>query len=596
MNRVFLAAAVLAVAGMPSFAQPTEVWSHGDPTNDEQYMLELVNRARANPTAEGIRLMDTDDQGVQAAYTYFQIDAVATKQAFTTYPERPPLAFHPALITAARAHTADMVEHNFQGHTSTNGDGLQQRYAAVSYQSIGQYGENVSAYSNSVWYGHCGLNVDWGQQNQIDLGHRSNIMNFDQAVYTEIGIGITKTNGGLQSGTVGPYVITQDFGMRQPRYILGVVYNDQNANGFYDPGEGMAGVEVRPATGSYYAVTSSSGGYAIPYAGTGSVVVTASGGALAGTMTRTVIMNGDNVKVDFVPTAQAPAAVALAIPTNDATGVTLPVQLTWTAIDGAGDYQVQIGTTMALTGSTVQEFTVTEPSLGDVDAACGTRLYWRVRARNEAGFGPWSPTWSFTTHMITSIVSELLEPRGTVYVPADLVYMPFRWEPATDADRYHLQIRNGNGDIVYDDSTETTTESNQWRGWVTTPNVAYTWRVRAHNSCGWQPWTESETFRAIITGVSETDAATGLSLVVGPNPGSVDSWLTVRSDAGGRADLRVVDAAGRLVTAAALDLGDGGRQLRLSSLSGLAGLPAGHYVISVSDGRRTAATSLVIVR
>ena len=30
-------------------------------------------------------------------------------------------------------------------------------------------GENVGAYLKSLWYGHAGFNVDWGEQNQIDV-------------------------------------------------------------------------------------------------------------------------------------------------------------------------------------------------------------------------------------------------------------------------------------------------------------------------------------------------------------------------------------------------------------------------------------------
>src|SRR5687768_14910608 len=34
----------------------TQIYSHGDPTADEQMMLEFINRARINPAAEGKRL------------------------------------------------------------------------------------------------------------------------------------------------------------------------------------------------------------------------------------------------------------------------------------------------------------------------------------------------------------------------------------------------------------------------------------------------------------------------------------------------------------------------------------------------------------
>src|SRR5512140_2998499 len=35
---------------------PTQPWSIGQPTDEEQLYLEYINRSRANPTAEGARL------------------------------------------------------------------------------------------------------------------------------------------------------------------------------------------------------------------------------------------------------------------------------------------------------------------------------------------------------------------------------------------------------------------------------------------------------------------------------------------------------------------------------------------------------------
>ncbi len=41
-------------------ATPTVQYNCGDPTGDEQYMLELINRARMGPWQEGTFLTDTD--------------------------------------------------------------------------------------------------------------------------------------------------------------------------------------------------------------------------------------------------------------------------------------------------------------------------------------------------------------------------------------------------------------------------------------------------------------------------------------------------------------------------------------------------------
>jgi len=63
-----------------------------------------------------------------------------------------------------------------------------------------------------MWHAHAGFNIDWGADNQISLGHRRNIMNFDGALYTEVGVGVLEDNNpGTQ---VGKYIVTHNFGAR----------------------------------------------------------------------------------------------------------------------------------------------------------------------------------------------------------------------------------------------------------------------------------------------------------------------------------------------------------------------------------------------
>jgi hypothetical protein len=84
-----------------------------------------------------------------------------------------------------------------------------------------------------------------------------------------------------------------------------VVFRDTVvANGFYDIGEGLPGVVITiTAGGSGSAVTSPGGGFAIPVGTSGSVTVTASGGPLNTTLTQTIALTGENVRVEFKPTA-----------------------------------------------------------------------------------------------------------------------------------------------------------------------------------------------------------------------------------------------------------------------------------------------------
>jgi hypothetical protein len=286
-------------------AQP---YSIGDPTNDEQYYLELINRARANPTAEGIRLATTTDTNVLGAYASFGVNLVLMQAQFVLIPPQPPLSMNATLLNAARAHSQNMLQNNYQGHTGPDGS-LTTRLAGYTAGANGwSIGENVYAYSKSVWYGHAGFEVDWGGTPlnggmQSPPGHRQNIHSQD---FREVGIGnVIGSNGG--SGGVGPQLVTQDFGTKGGLlpFVTGVVYRDLNGNGFYDPGEGIGGVTVTIANVDTYAVTAASGGFSVPVPGSGTYNVTFSGGSVPTNQKGVSVVNAKNVKADYVVTGSA---------------------------------------------------------------------------------------------------------------------------------------------------------------------------------------------------------------------------------------------------------------------------------------------------
>src|SRR5262249_6674609 len=96
-------------------------YSHGDPSAEEQLLLEMINRARANPPAEGLRLRSTTDPDVVSGNLFFHVDLDQLVADFAGYPARPPLAFNASLIASARGHSQDMADNNFQGHNGSDG-------------------------------------------------------------------------------------------------------------------------------------------------------------------------------------------------------------------------------------------------------------------------------------------------------------------------------------------------------------------------------------------------------------------------------------------------------------------------------------------
>ncbi|HYF36207.1 MAG TPA: CAP domain-containing protein, partial [Prosthecobacter sp.] len=322
---------------------PLPLYSIGQPTDEEQYYLELINRARANPTAEGVRLAATTDPDVTGAYDAFNVDLNLMKNEFSALAVRPPLAMNEDLMQAARAHSQDMFTNVFQGHGSTNGDDLGDRATDAGY-NFGSLGENVFSFAESVFHGHAGFEVDWGGGGtggmQAGRGHRMNI----HGTFREVGIGVVKGTKTAGATTVGPQLVTQDFGTAQGAtpLVTGVAYYDLNGNSFYDMGEGIGGLTVTVDGASVQAVTANTGGYAVPVPATNtSRAVTFSGLGVNSGGTATIAALA-NAKVDFAP-AYVPPTVTGAASASTAG----PSTYNFTVVGGAVSYEWRRATAAA---------------------------------------------------------------------------------------------------------------------------------------------------------------------------------------------------------------------------------------------------------
>lgn len=279
------------------------LYSIGEPTDEEQLYVELLNRSRANPPVEGRRLAGLTEPNVVSAYRQFGVDLALLVKQFDAIAAAPPVSINPKLTTAARRHSQDMFDNEFQGHDGTDGSTAPQRATAAGY-IWNTIAENVYASAENVEYGHAGFDVDWGFGPggvQNPPGHRRTI---HLAELREVGVGVVL---GLK-GEVGPQLVTQDFGSRAglTPFITGVAYYDFNGNGFYDLGEGLGGVTVRVSNTASYAVTARSGGYSVPVAGNGAYTVTFEVPGLSPVDQGVTVAGGANLKVDHRPTYSPP--------------------------------------------------------------------------------------------------------------------------------------------------------------------------------------------------------------------------------------------------------------------------------------------------
>lgn len=302
------------------------LYDHGDPDNDEQHMLEVINRARFDPEAEGQRYLDTTDTDVTYAIDYFAgnyaLDIQAVAAEFATYPSRPPLALNASLMAVALNQSNYMIEIGKQTHKRPEDDPdptvapdpiiFRNSFTNEGYNPSSWIGENVFAYSKSVWYAHAAFNIDWGFLPggiQDPPGHRISLMNYfphdprgtGRVVFTEIGVAIVPHTP-EDDKDVGPEVVAQEFGFTlTDSFITGVVYDDDDGDGFYSPGEGIGGVTVMPDSGDYYAITTASGGYSIPiFNSQQRYEVSFSGAGISATSAEILTYTGDNYKLDLI--------------------------------------------------------------------------------------------------------------------------------------------------------------------------------------------------------------------------------------------------------------------------------------------------------
>ena len=270
-------------------------------TADEQFMLELINRARANPAAEAARFGIDLNEGLAPG-------------TISSTPKQP-LAPDDALRAAIIGHLDDMIANDFFEHTGSSGSSFTERIEAAGYTNWTTAAENLAwqgstgaiDVTSSVEYLHELLFVDSGISGR---GHRRNMLNGN---LREVGSGV-RTGQFAPSGTnYNAVVLGQDFATAPGNaFLTGVAYTDGIDDDFYTVGEGLASITVtaRNAADDLFSTTTGpSGGYALALPAD-VYTVTASGGSLGGIIVLAGVAIGSiNLKLDFTPDQVSGAGV-----------------------------------------------------------------------------------------------------------------------------------------------------------------------------------------------------------------------------------------------------------------------------------------------
>jgi hypothetical protein len=307
-------------------------------TNQEQLLLELVNRARKNP-------------GAEAALFGIDLNLDVTSEWTISNTPKQPLAPNQLLINAARLHSQDMLDHDYHSHTNLQGKSPAQRIADAGYAALGST-ENIA------WGGSSGsINQtqhvferhEWLFKSP---GHRINLL---YGLFDEIGTGVRYgvfTEGGVNYNAS---MVTEKFAISMNKvFITGVAYTDQlTRDNFYTVGEGISGVTVRAVRSgaSFETQTGPSGGYSLDVS-PGTYTVSFSGGPLAQPVSfPNIVVQDQNRKVDFIPSQAVTLQLTLAASSISENGGTTTATVSRTGLNTSS-------LTVNITSSDTSEATV----------------------------------------------------------------------------------------------------------------------------------------------------------------------------------------------------------------------------------------------
>ena len=285
-----------------------------EPTDFEQFMLELINRTREAPDAEVMRTMGSSEWASMSMPDLNE----GLPPGTISNDSKQPLAFNMALIDAAGDYTDLLLansafEHQFGGmdprqRMETAGYSFDPPWTWAENLAVTLSTDSLSITADEIDVLHTGMFAD---EDSPSRSRRLNMMNPD---LREIGIGIgIRNDGGYTIGgqSYNAIMATQDFAVSAGSnaggpFLTGVVYDDLVVDDFYTPGQNeglsLTVVVLEPNTTNVIATTPTfaSGGYTLGGLAVGTYDVRFVGGLFDQTFSGVDFTGSLNVKLDGV--------------------------------------------------------------------------------------------------------------------------------------------------------------------------------------------------------------------------------------------------------------------------------------------------------
>lgn len=272
----------------PNVGPLARVADYGDPTAEEQELIELMQRGRRDPVAEA--------QRINAKY--------GTSLDFSSFQPRQPVSHNGFLEAAADGHADDMATRGFYGHVNPDGVNANGRVIASTYDLNDYFGTNATInLTENIGKGtgsapgnllttpqsvHDTFIIDAGV-----MGAKHRVMILGQGQFSKY-----RENGmGYLHRAPSDYIVEEfAYTKRDKPFLLGVAFNDNDGDGIARVGEGQPGATVTLSHASGFSIstqTKTAGGFSFEVFVPGTYTLTIDGRSTQ------VTIGTDNVKVDL---------------------------------------------------------------------------------------------------------------------------------------------------------------------------------------------------------------------------------------------------------------------------------------------------------
>jgi len=227
-------------------------------------------------------------------------------------------------------------------------------------------------------------------------------------------------------------------------------------------------------------------------------------------------------------------------PFNGATNQNPNVQIDWSSVTGATNYEFKLGTNPTLSGVPAQS-SGSNSYYNTSELLFGTTYYWQVRAKSATDSSNWSAIWHFTTIDQQTAPNLISPPNNSINIPITGTTLEWSQVPYAIFYEYEYDTNSSFTNPIINTTTSllATTGALQF-------NTTYYWKVRAaFADYTYSQWSDVWSFTTEIQ--STVNEIQNEDISIFPNPAGDNLSILIHDNSISLVNISLIDINGKII-------------------------------------------------